>query len=265
MGLAEPKRRKKLSYDPNNTAWTRSDGFGRKILSSQGWSPGNYLGAKDAEHAGHFSKASASGVSIKLKDNNFGVGVKSQALPSASYNSLLSAYDNILGKLNGKTDAELGIEKEEKAAIGRRMYTMQRYGTTHFVRGGYLVGDRIEKTKPHMLGDGCSEKNGSEHRPSDRTQGAERLRAKEAQSDAQIEETIKAQRRANRKAKKRSRDEDDPTVNHAEILSSEERGALANKAQKENQSDRRRRKEEKRKQREESRRRKEAKASKSGN
>ena len=177
---------------------------------------------------------------------------------------MLSAYDNILGKLNGKTDAELGIEKEEKAAIGRKMYTMQRYGTTHFVKGGYLVGDRIEKTKPKILEEGHLGQDSSEYQSPDRTQGEQGSRVSAIQPDVQNKETTKAQRRADRKAEKRSRNEVNPTLDHSKQLASEGRGTDADKEGKASKLERRRRKEEKRKRREEKGRKKESKASKKG-
>ncbi|RAL62538.1 hypothetical protein DID88_005103 [Monilinia fructigena] len=52
MGLSAPKNKIKLSHDPNNTRWSgNTDSFGHRMMKSQGWTPGEYLGAKDAAHA----------------------------------------------------------------------------------------------------------------------------------------------------------------------------------------------------------------------
>ena len=108
MGLAGPRKRSKLSHDPNNTAWARStDSFGHKILTAQGWKPGDYLGARDAEHASHYTAANASHIRVLLKDDNLGLGARrsggSGAGGGANAETFgLSQLAGLLGRLNGK-------------------------------------------------------------------------------------------------------------------------------------------------------------------
>lgn len=133
----------KISQDPNNTQWAKSTtGFGHRMLSSQGWTPGSTLGAKDATHKAHFSQASHSHIRVVLRDDNLGIGAQKGRADTDVFG--LDLYQGLLGRLNGKTQEQL--EKEGKirkdvllGSVGR-----ERYGNGMFVRGGFLVGDKIE-------------------------------------------------------------------------------------------------------------------------
>ncbi|TKA76544.1 hypothetical protein B0A49_01800 [Cryomyces minteri] len=144
MGLSGPKNRTKISRDPNNTNWSRdTEGFGQKILKSQGWTPGQFLGAENAPHASHYSAANASHIRVLLKDDNLGLGASRRKDNAETFG--LSVFQGLLGRLNGKSDAEL--EREQKVQRDRdlALYQGQRWGLKNFVSGGLLVGDKIEK------------------------------------------------------------------------------------------------------------------------
>ncbi|TKA74691.1 hypothetical protein B0A49_04272 [Cryomyces minteri] len=143
MGLSGPKNRTKISRDPNNTNWSRdTEGFGQKILKSQGWTPGQFLGAENAPHASHYSAANASHIRVLLKDDNLGLGASRRKDNAETFG--LSVFQGLLGRLNGKSDAEL--EREQKVQRDRdlALYQGQRWGLKNFVSGGLLVGDKIE-------------------------------------------------------------------------------------------------------------------------
>ncbi|GAB7357447.1 hypothetical protein MBLNU459_g8371t1 [Dothideomycetes sp. NU459] len=145
MGLAGPKKRTKLSHDPNNNAWARSTtSFGHKILSSQGWTPGETLGAKDAAHASHYTKASNSHIRVLLKDDNLGLGASLAGNRADTFG--LSLFSGILGRLNGKSDTEVEKEQRKEKDVELALYQGRKYGTLNFVSAGYLVGDKIEKS-----------------------------------------------------------------------------------------------------------------------
>ncbi|PYH47285.1 telomerase inhibitor/ribosome biogenesis protein PXR1 [Aspergillus saccharolyticus JOP 1030-1] len=144
MGLAAPRKKSKISHDPNNTNWSRSTtGFGHKILSSQGWTPGGFLGARNAAHADLFTTASASHIRVVVKDDTLGLGArpKRDALDEPTG---LDAFRGLLGRLNGKSDAELGIEerKRENAKLAR--YAASRWQAVNFISGGYLVQEKTD-------------------------------------------------------------------------------------------------------------------------
>lgn len=133
----------KISHDPNNTTWTRSaNTFGHKILTSQGWCPGDFLGAKGASHAEHYTSANASHIRVALKDDNLGLGAKRGSGQVEGQCTGLDAFQGLLGRLNGKSDGELLKEQESRDDLKRALYTERRWGSVRFVRGGLLVGEK---------------------------------------------------------------------------------------------------------------------------
>ncbi|KAK1062342.1 telomerase inhibitor [Friedmanniomyces endolithicus] len=145
MGLGAPKRREKLSHDPNNTAWTRAtDNYGHRILSSQGWKTGDYLGAENAPHADHYTAANASHVRVLLREDNLGLGAKVGGKGNAETFGL-STLSSIFGRLNGTSEGD--VEKLERGLRDAelRSYQAEKHGYMNFVRGGLLVGDTIEE------------------------------------------------------------------------------------------------------------------------
>ncbi|KAJ8607634.1 hypothetical protein MRB53_040153 [Persea americana] len=142
MGLSGAKRRIKISSDPNNTTWSRStDGFGHKILSAQGWKPGQLLGAENAPHAEHLTAANASHIRVVLREDNLGLGAKLGKSNADTFG--LSTLSSIFGRLNGKSDAEVEKMQNAQRDVQLRTYQSQRWGTMNFVSGGLLVGDKM--------------------------------------------------------------------------------------------------------------------------
>ncbi|KAM0278045.1 hypothetical protein ACHAQH_005414 [Verticillium albo-atrum] len=144
MGLAEVKFRRKIDKDPNNTSWAKDTStFGQKILRSQGWEPGQYLGAKDAAQAEHYTAANASFVRVSLKDDMLGLGFK-QAKEERSTG--MDAFQNMLARLNGKSEVEIQKEQQAKLAVASSLYCDSKFGPMRFVRGGWLVGDKVQES-----------------------------------------------------------------------------------------------------------------------
>ncbi|KAK3670086.1 telomerase inhibitor [Recurvomyces mirabilis] len=151
MGLAGEKRRGKLAQDPNNTAWSKStDGFGHRILSQQGWKPGDYLGAENAAHGDHYTAANASHIKVLLREDNLGLGAKLGGAGNAETFGL-STLSGIFGRLNGKSEAEVEKQQSSLRDAELRTYQSQKYGHMNFVRGGLLVGDKIEESPDNKL------------------------------------------------------------------------------------------------------------------
>lgn len=145
MGLAAPKKKTKLSYDPNNTRWINdTQSFGHKILTSQGWKKGEFLGAKNAAHSEFHTTANSSHIRVTLKDNNLGLGAKVGTGVGHGECTGLDAFKNLLGRLNGKTQTQIAQEQKVRVDIRRAIYTDKRWGTMNFVSGGYLIGDKIQ-------------------------------------------------------------------------------------------------------------------------
>lgn len=136
--------KQKLSHDPNNTRWTRDEtSFGHKIMASQGWTPGSLLGAKDAPHAIHHTAANASHIRVVLKDNTLGLGAKSGSGLAEGECTGLDVFQTLLGRLNGNED-EVVAELKSKEELKKAIYSERKWGTIRFVKGGVLVGDKIQ-------------------------------------------------------------------------------------------------------------------------
>ncbi|KAL7660164.1 telomerase inhibitor [Aspergillus niger] len=145
MGLAAPRKKIKISHDPNNTNWSRStSGFGHKILSSQGWTPGSFLGARNAAHAEMFTAASASHIKVVLKDDTLGLGARPKRDPLNEPTGL-DAFKGLLGRLNGKSDADLQVEQQKRDNVKLARYAATKWQAVTFISGGLLAQ---EKTTP---------------------------------------------------------------------------------------------------------------------
>ncbi|MCJ1477994.1 telomerase inhibitor [Lambiella insularis] len=146
MGLGAPRKRAKLSYDPNNTTWSKeTTNYGHKMLLSQGWTPGTHLGAIDAPHSHLHSDASISHIRVAAKDDNLGIGAKRGSGVDVGECTGLDVFQSLLGRLNGKAEAVLEKEQKARDDLKRIIYAEKRWGSLNFVSGGLLVGDKIQK------------------------------------------------------------------------------------------------------------------------
>ncbi|OJJ05357.1 hypothetical protein ASPVEDRAFT_86710 [Aspergillus versicolor CBS 583.65] len=142
MGLAAPRKKTKISHDPNNTNWSRStSGFGHKILSSQGWTPGSFLGARNAAHADMFTAASASHIRVIVKDDTLGLGARSKRDPLDEPTGL-DAFKGLLGRLNGKSDVELQADQRKRDDVKLARYAATKWQAVRFISGGLLAQEK---------------------------------------------------------------------------------------------------------------------------
>ena len=138
-----PNSRARISNDPQNTTWANNTTrFGHRILTSQGWTPGATLGAKDASHSTHYTAASASHIRVLLKEDNLGLGAKRGSERAENFG--LAGLDAVLGRLNGREE-DVKREEERRVEVERKGSVVRRLGFMNFVSGGFLVGDKIEK------------------------------------------------------------------------------------------------------------------------
>jgi len=101
--------------------------------------PGEFLGAKDATHAHCHSAASASHIRIALKDDNLGLGAKGGVNDEDGQTTGLDMYQDLLGRLNGKTEREVDNEKRMRSNVRRSVFVEQTWGKLRFVSGGFLL------------------------------------------------------------------------------------------------------------------------------
>lgn len=80
-----------------------------------------------------------------MKDDNLGLGAKRGKAENETFG--LTAFQGLLGRLNGKSDGELKKEESTARDLKLSLYQNQRWGSVRFVSGGLLVGDKIEKLK----------------------------------------------------------------------------------------------------------------------
>ncbi|KAK0392466.1 hypothetical protein NLU13_1961 [Sarocladium strictum] len=215
MGLlAESKRSSKISKDPNNTKWTKNqNSFGQKIMRSQGWEPGQYLGAHDAAHAESYTAANASYIRVTLKDDMKGLGFHKAKEDQVTG---LDVFSDLLSRLNGKSEAEVEDGRQARMAVKANLYVEQKWGPMRFVRGGLLVGDKLES-----LGDEAADKDASssdeasqeeKRKKSKKRKAAEAEDNDEERDEEESEAARRKRRKAERKLKKAMEKADDGTV-----------------------------------------------------
>lgn len=110
-------------------------------MSSQGWAPGNRLGARDAAHADFLTSASTSHIRVTLKDDTLGLGAK---LNREGEPTGLDAFKGLLGRLNGKSDGELKQEQRKRDDVKLARYAAMKFPEVRFVYGGPLAQEKEE-------------------------------------------------------------------------------------------------------------------------
>ncbi|KAK6511037.1 telomerase inhibitor [Arthrobotrys conoides] len=214
MGLAGPSKKRKISHDPNNTKWTRSTGFGHKMLLSQGWSPGTILGP-DPNNP-HHTAASQVGIKVMLKDDNLGLGCRGNQEDTCTG---LGDLQSLLGRLNGKTDDSVRSEEDTR----RKMWIEGRYGM-RFVKGEVLestwVTKELRKDVEVDGKDGSDEEakeSDSEDEEEDESESSEGRKAKSKKEKKRKDTDSK------KKKRKSSDSEDDEDADSSSSSSSKDR------------------------------------------
>ncbi|KAK5990890.1 Protein PXR1 [Cladobotryum mycophilum] len=205
MGLlADSKSRRRIGADPNNTKWTRdTTTFGQKILRSQGWEPGQYLGVQNSAHSELHTAANASYIRVILKDDMKGLGF---AKSKEDEITGLDVFSDLLSRLNGKSEAQVDEDVAARMVVKTNRYVEQRWGAMRFVRGGLLVGDAMkEESDPKEASDSqgtTPEPDGSGEKSKKRK--AESLDDSSSESSSDEDEKEKKKRRKEeKKAKKK--------------------------------------------------------------
>lgn len=65
----------------------------------------------------------------------------------------MSLFSGVLGRLNGKSDAEVEKQQEAIRDAELRNYHATKFGLMNFVRGGLLVGDTIQPLAQEQIGE----------------------------------------------------------------------------------------------------------------
>lgn len=158
-------------------------------MASQGWQPGDHLGVQGSAHSEFHTDANFSHIRVTIKDDNLGLGAKIGSGVGPGECTGLDAFQNLLGRLNGRDEDEIEKEQKSRDDLKRAIYAEQKWGSIRFVKGGLLIGDKIqdlindEKERVRKL-------NGEDTSSSD-SDGSE----EESESDAPIVEERKSKKR----------------------------------------------------------------------
>ena len=79
-----------------------------------------------------------------IKEYNLGLGAKKGSGQMAGQCVGLDVFQGILGRLNGKSDEVLKKEDDARGSLHRVAHIERRFGMISFVKGGLLVGDKIQ-------------------------------------------------------------------------------------------------------------------------
>lgn len=216
------RSKKKWAKDPNNTFWSRNtDTFGHKILRSQGWEPGQYLGAENASHSEYYGAANASHIRAVLKDDSLGLGAKRNQGDECTG---LDALQDLLSRLNGKSEESLGEEQKKREDLKINKYLHRKLGTVTFVYGGLLVGDKVQELADSMK---------------DKTQSAAQVPVSEETSGESSEAGKKEKKSKKRKAEDGERAQKEKKSKKSKSQDADE----ASKSKRKEKKDKKRRKE----------------------
>jgi len=138
-------RRVKISHDPNNHSWAyAAESYGQKLLSAQGWRPGQGLGARNAKH---FNSPAMPKIKISRKDDTLGLGATLKSQDPIHIRTGFDAFQGLLGRLNGNSDIEVRENEQRIQNRNLALSAQGKWGGVTFVSGGMLVqGDRYKKT-----------------------------------------------------------------------------------------------------------------------
>ncbi|KAJ5780864.1 hypothetical protein N7457_006024 [Penicillium paradoxum] len=242
MGLAGPRKNTKIGNDPNNTNWTRSTtGFGHRIMSSQGWTPGSLLGAKDAAHANMLTAASVTHIKVTLKDDTLGLGAR---IGRETEQTGLDAFKGLLGRLNGKSDVELKKDERKRDDVRLARYAALKFPEVRFVSGGLLAQEKETEAPLPIPNDVVSKKSKSDKKKGTRTTEddetssnesdtpARKSKSKSKSKKSRPQEETDAESKKKKKSKKRKADSEptsssdkasEPEVKAAPTISKERR------------------------------------------
>lgn len=208
-------------------------------MSSQGWTPGSMLGAKNSAHADLLTAASASHIKVSLKDDTLGLGAR---LGRQGEQTGLDAFKGLLGRLNGKSDEELKKDETKLEEIRLARYASLKFPPVRFVRAGLLAQekepestqpkqetsksdkkDKKDKKKRSKPADDESDSDSDDRKSkkSKKSKSKSKSKSKKSRSsedsDAESGSESKKEKKEKKKSKKRKSESDDSETEAAEV------------------------------------------------
>ncbi len=195
----QKRSRRKISKDPNNTKWSRkTDTFGHRILRSQGWEPGQYLGAEDASHAKFHTAANASHIRVALKDDTLGLGAKRNQGDECTG---FDVFKDLLGRLNGKSEEVIEKQKKVRQDVRMSLYMERKFGSIRFVSGGFLGGEVRTKLQAAPEDEAAQSQDDTESSPAEaEVKPKKEKKEKRRKADGSNEDSAGVEKKKKRKA-----------------------------------------------------------------
>jgi hypothetical protein len=89
-----------------------------------------------------FTAASASHIRVVIKDDTLGLGARVKRNPLDEPTGL-DAFKGLLGRLNGKSDADLAAEQRKREDAKLARYAATKWHTVRFISGGLLAQEKL--------------------------------------------------------------------------------------------------------------------------
>uniref|UniRef100_F1LED5 PIN2/TERF1-interacting telomerase inhibitor 1 n=1 Tax=Ascaris suum TaxID=6253 RepID=F1LED5_ASCSU len=141
--LAEPRRKQRISVDPQNIQWRDDDAkFGKKILERMGWRNGKGLGKREQGR----------NENLRLKANHSGKGLGCKHSYDDTWVAHHDDFAKLLASLNKtKKDTNENMASEIKPNAEKSMKSRMRIRYRGFTRGNDL-SEYSEEDKCAVLG-----------------------------------------------------------------------------------------------------------------
>jgi Pin2-interacting protein X1 len=213
---------------------------------------------------------------VVLREDNLGLGARTGGAAAGECTGL-DAFQMLLGRLNGKADDELEKEQRKRDDLRRAIYTEQKWGSIRFVRGGVLVGDKIqelitkeedrvralsntaskteaevEDTTPNQESPDEAHEDASEQKKLKKKEKKDKKRRLQEEDDsststpAELDEDSTKEKKSKKEKRKKAKDGADETLSSAPVTDGEE---AKKKKEKKDKKDKKERKEKKAKKR----------------
>lgn len=144
-----------------------------------------------------------------LKDDSLGLGAKRNQGDECTG---LDALQDLLSRLNGKSDEALGEEQKKREDLKINKYLHRKLGTVTFVYGGLLVGDKVQELADSMKDkhQGAAQVPGSEETSGESSEAGkkEKKSKKRKAEDAEVVPSDSKKEKKSKKSKSEDADED---------------------------------------------------------
>jgi hypothetical protein len=146
-----------------------------------------------------FTAASASHIRVIMKDDTLGLGARSKR-DALDEPTGLDAFKGLLGRLNGKSDAELQVDQRKRDDVKLARYAANKWQTVRFISAGLLTQEKDEESQKPP-----ADTRSSSPRTSKEDEGR-KLSATEETGTSNETEGSESRKRGDKKSKKEKKD-----------------------------------------------------------